>query len=190
MSLAHQIISNNEGREQLNSEDLDDLEFHGIYFMEHMNIITKDRKKAEEFYCGSLGFKLQPDHVNSDYTFHINLGQQQFHAGTEAAVMQREAGVDFRANKLFGNIGLVVPSLEDVCKNLDLRKIAYEKSSSKLTEYPSINVSSPSGTSFYVYGLQEAKSIYAANNNIEQLTSQNQEYELKIYTKFMHILDL
>ena len=169
MSLAHKIISDNKGRAQLNSEDLDDLEFHGIYYMEHMNLLVKDRKQAELFYCDCLGFKLQPDHVNTNLTFHINLGQQQFHTVEEAAAI--EAGDDFRSNKIFGNIGLVVPSLYQVCKNLEHHKFSYENLSlfsepknnplflSNLI-YPSIRVTSPSGNIIYVYGLKEAKKLY------------------------------
>ena len=186
MSLVHKIISDNEGRAPLNSEDLDDLEFHGIYYMEHMNLLVKDRKKAELFYCDCLGFKLQPDHINTNLTFHINLGQQQFHTVEEAAAI--EAGDDFRSNKVFGNIGLVVPSLDQVCKNLTQHKFSYEslclqphddpKNNSLFNNnliYPSIRVTSPSGNSIYVYGLKEAKSLYAATNNIEKLTSQNHQ---------------
>ena len=123
MSLVHKIISDNEGRAPLHSEDLDDLEFHGIYYMEHMNLLVKNRKMAELFYCDCLGFKLQPDHINTNLTFHINLGQQQFHTVEEAAAI--EAGDDFRSNKIFGNIGLVVPSLDQVCKNLTQHKLQY-----------------------------------------------------------------
>lgn len=189
MSLIHKIISNNNGREQLNSEDLDDLEFHGIFFMEHMNLLVKDREKAEEFYCECLGFKLQPDHKNTNLTFHMNLGQQQFHTIEEAAAI--EAGDDFRSNKLFGNIGLVVPSLDEVIKNLNQHKICYENLAQQPNEsnenngmnencknnsiYPSIRVNSPSGNSIYVYGLKEAKEIYAETNNIQKLTNQNHQ---------------
>ena len=184
MSLIHKIISDNKGRAQLNSEDLDDLEFHGIYYMEHMNLLVKDRKQAELFYCDCLGFKLQPDHVNTNLTFHINLGQQQFHTVEEAAAI--EAGDDFRSNKIFGNIGLVVPSLYQVCKNLEHHKFSYENLSlfsepknnplflSNLI-YPSIRVTSPSGNIIYVYGLKEAKKLYAATNDIEKLTNQNHQ---------------
>ena len=188
MSLVHKIISDNDGRTTLNSEDLDDLEFHGIYFMEHMNILVKDRQKAEEFYCDCLGFKLDPDRVNTNLSFHINLGQQQFHLVEEAAAI--EAGDDFKSNKLFGNIGIVVPSLEKVCENLDKHKVCYEHlfTKSSVTDqtndiviynnasgYPSIRLVCPFGNNLYVYGLKEAKSLFAATNDLKKYTNQNHQ---------------
>ena len=106
MSLAHTIIADVSSQNDFGSSnehllEEHDLELHGVYFMEHMNFVVGDRKKAEEFYCNCIGFKRDPK-INTNLSFHINLGQQQLHVAEETAVA--EAGDDAKTNKIFGNI--------------------------------------------------------------------------------------
>mmetsp|Transcript_1431 Transcript_1431/g.1923 ORF Transcript_1431/g.1923 Transcript_1431/m.1923 type:complete len:300 (+) Transcript_1431:2-901(+) len=65
--------------------------------MEHINLVVGSKEQAEYFYIEFLGFT--PDAGRS---FHVNLGQQQFHLAENGEPAQ----------KIAGSIGLVVPSLD------------------------------------------------------------------------------
>ena len=180
MSLIHEIISEGSGQNRsLNDNEVqeceEDLELHGVYFMEHMNLVVGDRKKAEEFYCGCIGFMLDPSKVNTNQSFHINLGQQQFHLGEEAAFGEEalcpETGNVIKTNKVFGNMGLVVPCLDNVCDRLNSSNIAYKKLS--VDNSICLRVSCPWGNTLYVYGLKEMKSLFSSSNNLNHLTKMN-----------------
>lgn len=73
------------------------LNLKGILWMEHINLVVGSKKLAQYFYLDFLGFT--PDASKS---FHVNLGQQQFHLAETGGSAQRVAG----------SIGLVVPSLD------------------------------------------------------------------------------
>ena len=76
-------------------------DLNGILWMEHINLITGPKVLAEHFYIDILGCTRNPGK-----SFHVNLGQQQFHLA--------EAKNDDDENppqKIFGSVGLAVPNL-------------------------------------------------------------------------------
>ena len=75
------------------------LDLHGILWLEHMNLVVGSKELAEHFYQDILGFTRDPT-----ASFHVNLGQQQFHLSATGDPAQ----------KVSGSIGLVVPSLATV----------------------------------------------------------------------------
>ena len=80
------------------------MDLNGIVWLEHINLVVGSRPLAERFYVDLLG--MTPDQSSS---FHVNLGQQQFHlAAKEGEPAQR----------VTGSIGLVVPCLATVRQRL------------------------------------------------------------------------
>ena len=195
MSIIHKIITeaNDKTTEKFNgtnANDVDEVEPSGIYFMEHMNLVVGNRKKAETFYCDGLGFKLDPIKINTNVSFHINLGQQQFHLVEEGAEDCSGHGLpSIKTTKIFGNIGIVVPSVMNVCDKLDNLHFKYErlyvpstgKENPKQGEddqphdkhtFTSIRVICPWGNVFYIYGLKENKTWFEMKIP-NQLTNMN-----------------
>ena len=195
MSIIHKIITEANDKSIVkfngtNATNEDEVEPSGIYFMEHMNLVVGNRKRAETFYCDGLGFRLDPIKVNTNVSFHINLGQQQFHLVEEGAEDCTGHGLPgIKTNKIFGNIGIVVPSLLNVCEKLDQLPFKYERvypqgaveQSQKRREeekihneyaVTSIRVTCPWGNVFYVYGLKENKT-WIAMKIPNQLTNMN-----------------
>ncbi|CAB9510933.1 expressed unknown protein [Seminavis robusta] len=79
------------------------LDVTGILWLEHINLVVGSRPLAERFYLDILGFS-----KDKSKSFHVNLGQQQFHLA--------ETGDP--AQKVTGSIGLVVPSIDTVKQRL------------------------------------------------------------------------
>ena len=50
------------------------LDVSGILWLEHINLVVGSRHLAERFYMDILGFT-----KDKSTSFHVNLGQQQFH---------------------------------------------------------------------------------------------------------------
>lgn len=73
------------------------VDINGILWTEHINLVVGSKELAEYFYLDFLGFTR-----DAGKSFHVNLGQQQFHLAENGEPAQRIAG----------SIGLVVPSLE------------------------------------------------------------------------------
>ena len=191
----HKIITDANDKaifkfDSTNVNNEDDVELGGIYFMEHMNLVVGNRKKAEIFYCDGLGFQLDPIKVNTNRSFHINLGQQQFHLVEEGAEDCSGHGLPgIKTNKILGNIGIVVPSLMNVCEKLDHLHFKYERlyphgafeqNPKRREEEPphnehdfrSIRVTCPWDNVFYVYGLKENKARFEMKMST-QLTNMN-----------------
>ena len=195
MSIIHKIITEANDKSIVkfhgtNATNEDEVEPSGIYFMEHMNLVVGNRKKAETFYCDGLGFKLDPIKINTNVSFHINLGQQQFHLVEEGAEDCSGHGLhSIKTNKIFGNIGIVVPSVVNVCEKLDNLHFKYERlylhgsveQTQKRREeeqphdehaFTSIRVTCPWDNVIYVYGLKENKARVTINMP-NQLTNMN-----------------
>ena len=45
-----------------NDPEDEDMDLHGIYWLEHVNFIVDDQAEAERFYCEGIGFKRDPNH--------------------------------------------------------------------------------------------------------------------------------
>lgn len=195
MSAIHNIITKTNDKtifefDGTNVNNEDEVEPKGIYFMEHMNLVVGNRKKAETFYCDGLGFKLDPIKINTNVSFHINLGQHQFHLVEEGAEDYSGHGLPgIKTNKIFGNIGIVVPSVMNVCEKLDNLHFRYERlyphgaveqnQKRRAEEQPhnehaftSIRVTCPWNNVFYVYGLKENKTWFEIKMPT-QLTNMN-----------------
>jgi catechol 2,3-dioxygenase-like lactoylglutathione lyase family enzyme len=92
------------------TKDCDESEsqsLHGIYWMEHLNLVVGSDSLAEYFYLELLG--LTRDEGKS---LHVNLGQQQFHLKETNTNTQNDD--DNPIQTIAGSIGLAVPSLESV----------------------------------------------------------------------------
>ncbi|NIP16207.1 MAG: hypothetical protein GWM88_16310 [Pseudomonadales bacterium] len=74
--------------------------------LEHVNVTVPDQGLAALFYVTGLGFTRDPYIDFGTYNMWVNLGEQQFH------LPQSDAQV------LRGEIGVVVPNLEDLTKRL------------------------------------------------------------------------
>ena len=200
VSLAHAIFSGHSA--DIKTEDLspnpkydlneeDDLELHGIYWLEHLNLVVGDREQAEDFYCKGIGFKLDPQ-INTNKSFHLNLGQQQFHAGEDAEINKTyDCSEVVRPNKMFGIIGLVVPSIEEMCCRLKTQEIPYDKilaystkdklegkgSSACDIEFDrtSVRVICPWGNTFYIYGLKEENRAPPSSIRMGEFTRMNHQ---------------
>ena len=195
MSIIHKIITEANDNSIVksngtNASNEDEVEPSGIYFMEHMNLVVGNRKRAETFYCDGLGFKLDPIKINTNVSFHINLGQQQFHLVEEGAEDCSGHGLPgIKTNKILGNVGIVVPSVMNVCEKLDHLHFKYERlyphgafeqNPKRREEEPphnehdfrSIRVTCPWDNVFYVYGLKENKA-WVGMKIPNQLTNMN-----------------
>jgi hypothetical protein len=90
------------------------LDLNGIVWLEHINLVVGSRPLATYFYVDFLG--LTPDAAATSSSFHVNLGQQQFHLAEAAASVAGET--TSVPQRITGSIGLVVPSLETIRQSL------------------------------------------------------------------------
>lgn len=109
------------------------LDLHGIAWLEHINLIVgghddsgnenseKAKHQAEYFYLHILGCTR-----DAGKSFHVNLGQQQFHLATTKAKKDEEE----TAQVIAGSIGLAVPSLNALRQRLQEALMASSSSSS------------------------------------------------------------
>jgi hypothetical protein len=83
--------------EAAEQDERETLDVKGIIFTEHINLVVGSKDLATYFYLEFLGFT-----KDAGKSFHVNLGQQQFHLA------------EGDAQRIAGSIGLVVPSLDTV----------------------------------------------------------------------------
>ena len=94
------------------------LDLNGIVWLEHINLVVGSRPLAERFYLDLLGCT-----KDKSASFHVNLGQQQFHLAENGEPAQR----------VTGSIGLVVPQLATVRTRLE-QALLHEQDDWKNTE--------------------------------------------------------
>ena len=118
------------------------LDLKGILWTEHINLVVGSKELAEYFYLNFLGFTR-----DAGKSFHVNMGQQQFHLAETGEPAQRIAG----------SIGLVVPSLDtlreriaDAQQVLKDTQFAIESDTSDC-----VTLTCPWGNRFHLYSVQD-----------------------------------
>ena len=74
--------------------------------LEHVNLRINNQGLASEFYLSALGLTRDPYMFPGTNNMWVNVGNSQFHLPTG------------EPNVLRGHVGLVVPSLEELCERL------------------------------------------------------------------------
>lgn len=116
------------------------LDLKGILWTEHLNLIVGSKELAEYFYLSFLGFTR-----DAGKSFHVNLGQQQFHLAENGEPAQR----------IPGSIGLIVPSLDTLRDRIaDAQEVLTDTQFAiELDDGECITLTCPWGNSFHVYSV-------------------------------------
>lgn len=118
------------------------LDLNGILWTEHINLVVGSKELAEYFYLDFLGLTR-----DAGKSFHVNLGQQQFHLAETGDAAQRIAG----------SIGLTVPSLDTLRDRIDAaQEVLKDTQFSIDTNTPDcITLTCPWGNRFHVYSVED-----------------------------------
>ena len=81
-----------------------------IVGLEHVNLRVSNQEPATDFYLAGLGLTRDPYMMAGTNNMWVNVGRSQFHLPKGDP------------NVLRGHIGLVVPSLDDLCERLNMVK--------------------------------------------------------------------
>ena len=87
-----------------------------IVGLEHVNLRVSDQEPATDFYLAGLGLTRDPYMMPGTNNMWVNVGKSQFHLPKGDP------------NVLRGHVGLVVPSLDDLCERLNTVKGRLEDS--------------------------------------------------------------
>ncbi|KAG7340941.1 aspartate transaminase [Nitzschia inconspicua] len=127
------------------------LDLTGLVWLEHINLVVGNEQQAEYFYIHVLGCTR-----DDGKSFHVNLGQQQFH------LAETKKTGDDRTQVIAGSIGLVLPSLQALRQRLDR---AVSSGMLKDTKFAIVQdtdsvvtVQGPWGNRFYCYQVDETES--------------------------------
>lgn len=117
------------------------LDVNGVLWAEHINLVVGSKELAEYFYIEFLGCSR-----DKGKSFHVNLGQQQFHL----------AETDQPAQRIAGSIGLTVPSLKTIRERMkDALEILKGTQFMILSDNPEcISVRCPWGNCIHLYSVQ------------------------------------
>jgi len=117
------------------------LDVKGILWTEHINLVVGSKELAEYFYLNFLGFTR-----DAGKSFHVNLGQQQFHLAENGEPAQRIAG----------SIGLVVPSLDTLRDRIaEAEKVLKDTQFSvESNKSDCITLTCPWGNRIHVYSVE------------------------------------
>lgn len=133
------------------------LDLSGILWMEHINLIVGDLDLATTFYLDFLGFSRDPSK-----SFHINLGQQQFHLATPKTD-------DESVHIIAGSIGLTVPNLQTVIDRIPRAQEALKMTKFEIlqtsTEEGYLILQGPWGNKFHIYDLLYDESLAKVSNH-------------------------
>jgi hypothetical protein len=123
------------------TDELTDLDVGNVLLLEHLNIQVADQLEAVLFYLMGLGLTRDPYRTVGVDNMHVNVGENQFHLPTRHP-----------AQVVPGHIGLVVPNVERVLRQLEEvrprlahTQIAWEQQADYLS------VTCPWGNTFHVY---------------------------------------
>ena len=117
-----------------------------IVGLEHVNLKVPNQEPATDFYLGGLGLTRDPYMMAGTINMWVNVGKSQFHLPKGDP------------NVLRGTIGLVVPSLEDLCERLETVKPRLEGSKfdcRRTNQY--VEATCPWGNRFRLYEPQPDK---------------------------------
>eukprot|EP00586_Coscinodiscus_wailesii_P004232 CAMPEP_0172480504 /NCGR_PEP_ID=MMETSP1066-20121228/5689_1 /TAXON_ID=671091 /ORGANISM="Coscinodiscus wailesii, Strain CCMP2513" /LENGTH=369 /DNA_ID=CAMNT_0013241879 /DNA_START=125 /DNA_END=1234 /DNA_ORIENTATION=- len=123
------------------------LDLRGLLWMEHINLVVGSNELAKYFYLDVLGLTR-----DAGRSFHVNLGQQQFHLAEVKSSEQTP-------QRIAGSVGLVVPNLKTLRDRLDR---AVESDKLKNTQFgvlddsdDCVTVRGPWGNIFYLYSVED-----------------------------------
>jgi catechol-2,3-dioxygenase len=118
------------------------LDVKGVLWTEHINLVVGSKKLAEYFYLNFLGFSR-----DAGKSFHVNLGQQQFHLAENGEPAQRIAG----------SIGLVVPSLDKIRDRIADAQIVLKDTQFAIESDNGdcITITCPWGNHFHLYSVED-----------------------------------
>ena len=117
-----------------------------IVGLEHVNVTIPEQAPAQEFYLMALGFTRDPYMFPGTNNMWVNVGKSQFHLPTRGAQVLR------------GHVGIVVPSLEELCERLGEAKKKLDGtkfSCQQHNEY--VEVTCPWGNKFRLYDPDPAR---------------------------------
>lgn len=119
------------------------LDLGGIAWMEHINLVIGDKETAEYFYINFLGCTR-----DDSKSFHVNMGQQQFHLAETGELSQVIAG----------SLGIVVPSLDNIRQRVpDAQKVLHDTLFCVVEDSSStMSVICPWGNLFHLYSVEES----------------------------------
>ena len=112
-----------------------------IVGLEHVNVTINDQGLASEFYLAGLGLTRDPYMFPGTNNMWVNVGKSQFHLPTRG-----------EPQVLRGHVGLVVPSLEDLCERLGEAKKKLEGTRFDCKEHNAyVEATCPWGNQFRLY---------------------------------------
>ena len=123
-------------------EEQSSLDLKGIAWLEHVNLVVGSKPQAQEFYLDLLGCT-----ADRSGSFHVNLGQQQFHLA--------ETGDP--AQKVTGSLGLVVPRLDTLRQRITAFQDKFVDSQFEVlhdTDNDHMTIKCPWGNRMHLYDLQ------------------------------------
>src|SRR5437667_108743 len=121
-------------------------ELGNLVGLEHVNLRINNQGLAQEFYLSALGLTRDPYMFPGTNNMWVNVGKSQFHLPTGDP------------NVLRGHVGLVVPSLEELCERLGeaKKKLADTKFDCKQhNQY--VEATCPWGNKFRLYEPDEER---------------------------------
>lgn len=126
----------------LHDQDAAALDVKGVLWTEHVNLVVGSKPLAQYFYLDVLGFT-----ADAGKSFHVNLGQQQFHLAENGEPAQRVAG----------SMGLTIPSLETVRRRLEEAHETLKDTKFQILsdEAKCVTVSCPWGNVLHLYGADQ-----------------------------------
>ena len=111
-----------------------------IVGLEHVNLKVPNQEPATDFYLGGLGLTRDPYMMAGTNNMWVNVGRSQFHLPKGDP------------NVLRGHIGLVVPSLDDLCERLNTVKPRLEGSKFDCKRHNAfVEATCPWGNRFRLY---------------------------------------
>jgi hypothetical protein len=118
-----------------------------IVGLEHVNLQIDDQGLAQEFYLMGLGFTRDPYMFPGTNNMWVNVGKSQFHLPTRGEPQQ-----------LRGHVGIVVPSLEELCARLTEAKKKLDGTKFDCTQHNDhVEATCPWGNKFRLYEPDVAK---------------------------------
>ena len=111
-----------------------------IVGLEHVNLRVSNQEPATDFYLAGLGLTRDPYMMAGTNNMWVNVGRSQFHLPKGDP------------NVLRGHIGLVVPSLDDLCERLNMVKGRLEGSKFDCKRHNAfVEATCPWGNRFRLY---------------------------------------
>lgn len=147
-----------------NDEVKSNLDVNGVSWLEHINLVVGCKSTAEQFYQDFLGLSR-----DRDATFHVNLGQQQFHLAEGQP-----------AHKINGSVGLVVPNLDKIKEIVEKANELFKETQFCILEMneSTMTVTCPWGNTIHLYCMSKEKLTPTSKSNqkMVQLHSENGIY--------------